>query len=49
MNETLTLALYAEFPALYAGHTKPADESSMSWGSNAAMAGTTCSERCRKN
>lgn len=32
MNEELTLRLYAEFPYLYRGHTKPRSESAMCWG-----------------
>lgn len=32
MNDSLTLALYAEFPDLYAGRFKSAEVSSMCWG-----------------
>lgn len=32
MNTELTEKLYAEFPYLYRGHTKPPAESSMCWG-----------------
>lgn len=32
MNETLTQALYDEFPGLYAGRAKPRTDSSMCWG-----------------
>ena len=32
MNNELTEKLYAEFPALYRGHTKPPEQSSMCWG-----------------
>lgn len=32
MNNELTEKLYAEFPYLYRGHTKSAQESSMCWG-----------------
>lgn len=32
MNNELTEKLYAEFPYLYRGHTKPREESSMCWG-----------------
>jgi hypothetical protein len=32
MNNELTEKLYAEFPYLYRGHTKPPEDSSMCWG-----------------
>lgn len=32
MNNELTAKLYAEFPYLYRGHTKPPEQSSMCWG-----------------
>lgn len=32
MNNELTEKLYAEFPTLYRGHTKPPEQSSMCWG-----------------
>ena len=32
MNKELTLRLYADFPTLYQGRTKPQTESSMCWG-----------------